>query len=72
MCSFFLLSNVLLFLINYLFSYRDLFMTLDMTKEFYFSYTYDLTNSLQVNMCGSTIPSPDHNQSNQFPFYFAF
>jgi hypothetical protein len=31
-------------------SYKSLFSVLDLTKHFYFSYTYDLTNTLQHNM----------------------
>ncbi|CAO3675791.1 unnamed protein product [Umbelopsis ramanniana] len=30
--------------------YIAIFQNVDMTKNFYFSYTYDLTNTLQVNM----------------------
>ena len=30
--------------------YVDLFLTLDLTKNFYFSYGYDLTRTLQQNM----------------------
>lgn len=35
---------------NFMKRYRALFFGMDMTKDFYFSYTYDLTNSLQYNM----------------------
>lgn len=30
--------------------YQGLFQFIDLTKNFFFSYTYDLTNSLQTNM----------------------
>eukprot|EP00002_Diphylleia_rotans_P023670 TRINITY_DN4655_c0_g1_i2.p1 TRINITY_DN4655_c0_g1~~TRINITY_DN4655_c0_g1_i2.p1 ORF type:complete len:448 (+),score=67.91 TRINITY_DN4655_c0_g1_i2:53-1396(+) len=30
--------------------YRSIFSSVDMTKNFYFSYTYDLSNTLQENM----------------------
>lgn len=30
--------------------YRSLFLRFDLTKDFYFSYTYDLSNNLQYNM----------------------
>lgn len=33
----------------YIFINRGLFHFVDMTKDFYFSYTYDLTHSLQYN-----------------------
>ena len=29
--------------------YRSLFQTMELTRDFYFSYTYDLTNTLQAN-----------------------
>ena len=29
--------------------YRSLFHSMDLTRDFYFSYTYDLTNTLQTN-----------------------
>lgn len=30
--------------------YKDLLSTLDLTTNYYFSYTYDLTRTLQTNM----------------------
>ncbi|KAI9304518.1 SacI homology domain-containing protein [Cunninghamella echinulata] len=45
--------------------YIATFQNIDLTKNFYFSYTYDITNTLQVNMTSgpgfqtSTSPSPD-------------
>jgi hypothetical protein len=33
--------------------YIATFQNIDLTKNFYFSYTYDLTNTLQVNMTRS-------------------
>ncbi|KAI7880338.1 hypothetical protein K492DRAFT_130261 [Lichtheimia hyalospora FSU 10163] len=50
--------------------YIATFQNVDMTKNFYFSYTYDLTNTLQVNM---TMPSNSNNdgQSNtKIPFRY--
>ena len=50
--------------------YIATFQNVDMTKNFYFSYTYDLTNTLQVNM---TMPSNNNNdrQSNtKIPFRY--
>ena len=32
--------------------YKALFAAMDLTRDFYFSYTYDLTNTLQTNMVG--------------------
>ena len=37
--------------------YRSLFQTMELTRDFYFSYTYDLTNTLQENM-GGAAPAP--------------
>jgi hypothetical protein len=39
--------------------YKDLFFGVDVTKGFYFSYTYDLTHSLQHNMSPSNHPISD-------------
>lgn len=36
--------------------YKSLFSQLDLTKNFYFSYTYDLTRSLQFNMIHARQP----------------
>lgn len=33
--------------------YRKLFMGIDLTKHFYFSYTYNLAHTLQYNCCGA-------------------
>lgn len=33
--------------------YRALFSSMDLTRDFYFSYTYDLTNTLQTNVLSS-------------------
>eukprot|EP00939_MAST-03C_sp_MAST-3C-sp1_P000593 g593.t1 len=33
--------------------YTSMFQLVDLTKDFFFSYTYDLTNSLQNNMLGA-------------------
>lgn len=38
-----------------------------MTKNFYFSYTYDLTNTLQVNMSG---PGNNDAHGNKIPFRY--
>ncbi|OAD70259.1 hypothetical protein PHYBLDRAFT_115553 [Phycomyces blakesleeanus NRRL 1555(-)] len=37
--------------------YITTFQNIDLTKNFYFSYTYDLTNTLQVNMTQSPLQS---------------
>ena len=37
--------------------YRTLFASMDLTRDFYFSYTYDLTNTLQVNLCSRAPPA---------------
>ncbi len=34
--------------------YKTLYQVMDLTKDFYFSYTYDLTHSLQHNMVNAT------------------
>ena len=34
--------------------YLSLFQFIDLTKDFFYSYTYDLTNSLQHNMTAAT------------------
>lgn len=34
--------------------YLGLFQFIDLTKDFFYSYTYDLTNSLQHNMTAAT------------------
>ncbi|KAJ8654833.1 hypothetical protein O0I10_009557 [Lichtheimia ornata] len=44
--------------------YIATFQNVDMTKNFYFSYTYDLTNSLQVNMTGPGNNHGGHSNSN--------
>lgn len=43
--------------------YRNLFSRFNLTKDFYFSYTYDLTNNLQYNM------TRKQSESNVFPPY---
>ncbi|KAI9314055.1 SacI homology domain-containing protein [Dichotomocladium elegans] len=39
--------------------YIATFQNVDMTKNFYFSYTYDITNTLQVNMMGGSSDNHD-------------
>ena len=34
--------------------YRGLFQSMDLSRDFYFSHTYDLTNTLQANMGAPT------------------
>lgn len=34
--------------------YLGLFQCIDLSKDFFYSYTYDLTNSLQHNMTAAT------------------
>ena len=44
--------------------YRALFLSLDLTRSFYFSHTYDLTRTLQVNMvAGGQRMQPLHAKS---------
>ena len=40
--------------------YRSLFQTMELTRDFYFSYTYDLTNTLQQNMGPGAAPELRH------------
>jgi phosphatidylinositol 3,5-bisphosphate 5-phosphatase len=40
--------------------YRSLFQTMELTRDFYFSYTYDLTNTLQDNMGPGAAPELRH------------
>lgn len=47
--------------------YIATFQNVDMTKNFYFSYTYDLTNTLQVNMSG---PGNNDAHGNKTPFRY--
>jgi hypothetical protein len=45
--------------------YRALFFGMDLTKDFSFSYTYDLTNTLQFNMI-------NHNRPDKVNWRFAW
>ena len=36
-----------------IFRYLKIFLTVDLSSDFYFSYSYDLTNSLQYNLITS-------------------
>lgn len=50
--------------------YLGLFQFIDMTKDFYFSYTYDLTHSLQYNYSTQScklFPTPPANVSPSAP-----
>ena len=47
--------------------YRNLFSFIDLTKEFYFSYTLDISRTLQENMCNHHSPGP-----NFFLFFAEF
>jgi hypothetical protein len=52
--------------------YLGLFQLVDLTKDFYFSYTYDLTNSLQHNMTAATsktFPPPPFKDMYAWNFY---
>lgn len=35
--------------------YKSLFASMDLTRDFYFSYTYDLTSPLQHNLTGKPL-----------------
>jgi hypothetical protein len=45
--------------------YRALFFGMDLTKDFWFSYTYDLTNTLQFNMI-------NHNSPQKYNWMFGW
>lgn len=52
--------------------YMGLYHFLDITKDFYFSYSYDLTNSLQRNYTmdlTSTFPPPPTNDMFDWTYY---
>ncbi|CAM9117146.1 unnamed protein product [Ectocarpus sp. 8 AP-2014] len=52
--------------------YLGLFQFIDLTKDFFYSYTYDLTNSLQHNMTAATsktFPPPPFKVRNQKDMY---
>ena len=40
--------------------YRSLFHSMDLTRDFYFSYTYDLTNTLQTNAGARPLAAAPH------------
>eukprot|EP01084_Bolivina_argentea_P050774 93379_1 len=40
--------------------YKNLFSVIDLTKEFYFSYSYDLSRTLQWNMCNHFRRKPNN------------
>jgi hypothetical protein len=46
--------------------YKDIFLSLDLTKDFYFSYTYDLTQTLQHNMTKKSSVEDDSSFTNMF------
>jgi hypothetical protein len=46
--------------------YRKIFSSVDMNKDFYFSYSYDLSNSLQYNMGHPS--GPTHTINKRFVF----
>lgn len=52
--------------------YQGLYQVIDLTKNFYFSYQYDLTRSLQENMMASTIkpfPPPPFKEMYAWNFF---
>ncbi|CAM9202241.1 unnamed protein product [Chrysoparadoxa australica] len=52
--------------------YLGLFQFIDLTKDFFFSYTYDLTNSLQHNMTAATsktFPPPPFKDMYAWNFF---
>ena len=52
--------------------YMGLYQFLDITKDFYFSYSYDLTHSLQHNYAmdlTSSFPPPPTNDMFDWTYY---
>ncbi|CAM9450333.1 unnamed protein product, partial [Phaeothamnion confervicola] len=52
--------------------YLDIFQFVDLTKDFFYSYTYDLTNSLQHNMTAATaktFPPPPFQDMYAWNFF---
>lgn len=45
--------------------YKNLFSVIDLSKEFYFSYTYDLSRTLQQNMCNFNYNKHLHKNKNK-------
>lgn len=43
----------IIFLFSLIFRYKKLLCTVDLTKDFFFSYSYHIMRSLQRNMCGA-------------------
>lgn len=41
--------------LHHLRRYKTLFSSMDLTRDFYFSHAYDLTNTLQVNISGALV-----------------
>ena len=52
--------------------YLGLFHFIDLTKDFYFSYSYDLTNSLQSNITSSGKQPPQDMYVSKLFFYINF
>ncbi|OZJ05306.1 hypothetical protein BZG36_01584 [Bifiguratus adelaidae] len=48
-------------------SYINTFQNVDLTRNFYFSYTYDLTHTLQVNMTRSHLDTGKKDTSDSIP-----
>ena len=42
--------------------YKEIFLSVDLTKNFYFSYNYDLTQTLQMNMMEDDLKKKDSNE----------
>eukprot|EP01080_Neovahlkampfia_damariscottae_P009018 gene9018-1117_t len=42
--------------------YKEIFRSVDLTKNFYFSYNYDLTQTLQMNMMEDDLKKKDSNE----------
>ena len=53
--------------------YQGLYQVVDLTKNFFFSYTYDLTRSLQENFLGMTSrpfpPPPFKDMYGAYKYY---
>ncbi|KAG6853214.1 hypothetical protein C0991_006117 [Blastosporella zonata] len=48
--------------------FMNIFKQVDMSKNFYFSYTYDLTSTLQHNLTGSTRRTENDATPSTYPF----
>lgn len=52
--------------------YVQTFLNIDLNKTFYYSYSYDLTNTLQVNMMRNKMQSLNLNGNTELSYVFEF